>query len=302
MMIAPAEVIKPAAETYRGVLTTPERWQTWQPRQGDILVCTPPKCGTTWTQTMTAMLLNGSPDLPERVTIMSPWVDADFGAPEDVAADLAKQSGRRVVKTHTPADGFPVWDGVTVIAVYRHPLDVFFSLRKHALNMKDNPDHPMKRPISEALASFLSTSYDFEDFDRDSLATIARHYLETTQSDRLPKLELFHYADMIADQSCTVKRLADILGVGSDDRLIDQITTATGFETMRSEAHKYAPEGGKGFWNDDKAFFDSGGTDKWRGKISDADLALYNARMAELVPDEAQRNWLEFGDGAATHR
>ena len=71
---------------------------------------------------------------------------------------------------------------------------------------------------------------------------------------------------------------------------------------MRAEAHKYAPEGGKGFWNDDAAFFDSGGTDKWRGKISDADLALYNARMAELVPYKAQRHWFEFGDGAATHR
>lgn len=297
MRHAQADVIKPAIETYRGVLTTPERWQTWQPRQGDILVCTPPKCGTTWTQTMTAMLLNGKTDLPERVSVMSPWVDANFSAPEDVAADLTKQSGRRVVKTHTPADGFPVWNGVTVIAVYRHPLDVFFSLRKHALNMKDNPDHPMKRPISEALASFLSTSYDFEDFDRDSLATIARHYHETVQSNRLPKLELFHYADMIADQRGTVKRLADFVGVGSDDDLIDQITTATGFETMRAEAHKYAPEGGKDFWNDDKAFFDSGGSDKWRGKVSDSDMALYNARMAELVPDATQRNWLEFGNG-----
>lgn len=249
---------------------------------------------------MTAMLINGGPDLSDRVSVISPWVDAAFGEPEDVAKDLAKQSGRRVVKTHTPADGFPVWDGITVIAVYRHPLDVFFSLRKHALNMKDNPDHPMKCPMSEALASYLSTSYDFDGFDRDSLATVARHYHETAQSNRHPNLALFHYADMIADQRGTVKRLADIVGVGSDDALIDQITSATGFETMRAQAHKYPPEGGKGFWNDDKAFFDSGGTDKWHGNISDTDLALYNARMAELVPDAALRNWLEFGDSAAT--
>ena len=130
-MNAPAEILKPANETYRGVITNPERWRTWQPRKGDILVCTPPKCGTTWTQTMTAMLLNGGPDLSGPVSVISPWVDVDFGEPQDVAAALAQQNGRRVVKTHTPADGFPVWDGVTVIAVYRHPLDVLFSLRKH---------------------------------------------------------------------------------------------------------------------------------------------------------------------------
>jgi hypothetical protein len=66
--------------------------------------------------------------LPARLPILSPWVDADLGLPaSEVAEALAAQKGRRVVKTHTPADGFPIWEGVTVIAVYRHPLDVFFS-------------------------------------------------------------------------------------------------------------------------------------------------------------------------------
>lgn len=26
------------------------RWLGYKPRAGDIIVCTPPKCGTTWTQ------------------------------------------------------------------------------------------------------------------------------------------------------------------------------------------------------------------------------------------------------------
>jgi hypothetical protein len=158
MAAAQAKVIRPARVSYRGVLTCPERWSTWVPRAGDILVSTPPKCGTTWTQTMIAMLLNGGPDLPDRVSVHSPWVDADLGDASEVAAGLARQDGRRVVKTHTPADGIPVWEGVTVVAVYRHPLDVFFSLRKHALNMKARPDHPMRKPVSEALASLASPS------------------------------------------------------------------------------------------------------------------------------------------------
>ncbi|TMA51013.1 MAG: sulfotransferase domain-containing protein [Deltaproteobacteria bacterium] len=33
------------------------RWAGFEPRPGDIFVCTPPKCGTTWTQAIVASLL-----------------------------------------------------------------------------------------------------------------------------------------------------------------------------------------------------------------------------------------------------
>lgn len=123
----PAPVIAPAELIHRGEPIRPECWETWVPNKGDILVCTPSKCGTTWTQTILAMLIHGGAELPAKLPILSPWVDADLGVPaNEVAKALAAQKGRRVVKTHTPADGFPIWDGLTVIAVYRHPLDVFF--------------------------------------------------------------------------------------------------------------------------------------------------------------------------------
>jgi hypothetical protein len=58
-------------------------------------------------------------------------VDADLGVPpSEVAQALSAQKGCRVVKTNAAADGFPIWDGVKVIAVNCHPLDVYFSLRK----------------------------------------------------------------------------------------------------------------------------------------------------------------------------
>ncbi len=59
-----------------------------------------------------------------------------------------------MVKTHTPADGFPVWEGVTVISVYRHPLDVFFSMRKHIANTKDTgpDDERWLLPVAQSLA------------------------------------------------------------------------------------------------------------------------------------------------------
>src|SRR5262245_62609924 len=101
-----AVVLAPATADYRGDLTTPERWSIWEPRRGDIVVCTPPKCGTTWTQTILAMLLHGGRNIPDRVHVLSPWVDAALGDAEEVASALEWQGGRWVVRVDSTEGGF----------------------------------------------------------------------------------------------------------------------------------------------------------------------------------------------------
>ncbi len=290
-----APILAPPKRIYSGSMTRPERWATWVPRRGDILVCTPSKCGTTWTQTMIAMLLHGGPDLPDKIGVLSPWVDCDLGDAETVAANLAAQSGRRVVKTHTPADGFPVWDGVSVVAVYRHPLDVFFSLRSHAFNMKGREDHAMRAPVPEALHGFMTYDAPPEDFDRDSIITMSTHLTETVLSGRLPELVVRHYADMRRDGRSAVAGLARDLGIAVSAAQIEAIAAATGFDAMRKAATQYAPEGGTGFWEKDADFFRSGATGDWQGKLTDKDLALYREQMAKILPDAGHRRWLEDG-------
>jgi len=296
-----ARTLHPARRTYRGGLTDPTRWAAWEPRRGDILVCTPPKCGTTWTQTILAMLVHGGPDLPGKLPVLSPWIDADLGVPtNEVAAALAMQEGRRVVKTHTPADGFPVWEGVTVIAVYRHPLDVFFSLRKHVANrLGAEESHPMRLPLPESIRHFLNGEADLDDFDNDFLSTLTRHYVETVVSGRLPELRLFHYADMVLDGRRAVERLAVATGIEADSSLIERVTEATTFGSMKSRAADYAPVAGIGFWKSDAAFFDSASSRKWEGQLSQEEILLYQTRLTELVPDRQHRLWLEQGDQAA---
>ena len=294
----PAPVLAPAVRSYRGSTTDPLLWATWRPRKGDILVCTPPKCGTTWTQTILAMLVNGSSDLPEKVPVLSPWVDADLGVSADeVAATLAAQKGRRVVKTHTPADGFPIWDGVTVIAVYRHPLDIFFSLRKHEANKRVvKPDHPMTLPVPDSIRRFVNEPVDLDDFDKDTLASLALHYSETVLSGRYPRLNVLHYSDMLRDGHRTVQYLASAAGIEAGAELIDQVASATDFGAMKAKAVDYAPVGGTGYWKSDAGFFDSASSGKWEGKLSPAEIDLFNSRLAELVPDEKARTWLLAGD------
>ncbi len=294
-----AQMLAPAARSYRGAITRPDRWTTWAPRPGDILVCTPPKSGTTWTQTILSMLVHGGPDLPGKLPVLSPWIDADLGVPADeVSAALAAQPGRRVVKTHTPADGFPVWQDVTVIAVYRHPLDVFFSLRSHIAN-RSGPtgDNPVAWPLPDAIRAFVANGADLRDFDRDCLANLALHHEQTVLSGRLPELRPFHYADMLRNPRHAVAGLAAAAGIDADAALIDAVTQATAFSAMKAKAADYAPVGGTGFWKSDANFFDSASSEKWTGKLTQDDIALYEERLAALIQDTEARSWLEHGDG-----
>ncbi|MEM6888202.1 MAG: sulfotransferase domain-containing protein [Pseudomonadota bacterium] len=292
-----APLLKPTSQSYRGTVTDPELWSRWSPRVGDVIVCTPAKCGTTWTQTIVAMLLNGGPKLGGKVPVLSPWVDGDLGVPsEQVIADLAQQTGRRVVKTHTPPDGFPLWGGVSMVAVYRHPLDVFFSLRKHTENqVSADEDHPMKRPVSESLRDYVERPGDVDNIDSDVLETFVWHYSETVRSGRWSALTLLHYNDMLRAPRKCVSKLAKALAVDADEETIDEITKATSFGAMKARAADFAPVAGTGFWKSDKSFFDAGSTGKWADKLSTADVARFRARWAALLPDSEARRWIEQG-------
>lgn len=250
-------------------------------------------------QTILAMLVHGGPDLPESLPILSPWVDADLGIPaKDIATALSTQKGRRVVKTHTPADGFPVWQDVIVIAVYRYPLDGFFSLRKYAENTKNaRNDHPMRWPIPRSIRAFLEGPSDFSDFDRDTLATFTEHYAKTAHSGRLPDFRLFHYSDMIRDGRAAVERLANAAEIDADAALLDAVTEATAFGAKKAKASDYAPVGGTGYWKSDAGFFDSASSKKWEGKLTEEEIELYHARLAYLAPEARAWTWLENGDG-----
>ena len=116
---------------YRWAVSDNHRWERFECRPGDIFVCTPPKCGTTWMQTILASLLWPDGDVPGQVMTISPWIDANFFPINEILARLEAQSHRRFIKTHTPADGIPWFDRASYIVVGRDGRDAFMSLCHH---------------------------------------------------------------------------------------------------------------------------------------------------------------------------
>ena len=101
---------------YKNFIFDSARWDGWTFRPGDIVISTPPKCGTTWMQRICALLIFQTPDLEKPLTSISPWMDMLTRPLADVRADLAAQRHRRFIKTHTPFDGLPFDERVTYSA------------------------------------------------------------------------------------------------------------------------------------------------------------------------------------------
>jgi aryl sulfotransferase len=111
------------------------RWTGFPFRAGDIVISTRSRCGTTWMQMICALLIFRTPDLPEPLNELSPWVDWLVVPRDEMLDRLGEQRHRRFVKTHTPLDGIPLDRRAPYVVVARHPLDMAVSLYHQSGNL-----------------------------------------------------------------------------------------------------------------------------------------------------------------------
>ena len=287
---------------YLGPLTDSRRWDHITIRPDDVIVATPPKNGTTWMQTIIALLISGDPDVQTELAEKMPWVDIRVREIAQVAERIEAMPHRRCLKSHTPLDGLPLDDHAQYICVFRHPLDAHFSYRQHLRNIpmaylaswfpEDDPDGVTFR-------RFLDGGAEGFDTDAMPLAHILRHYEAARAHADRPNVTLFHYADMTRDLAGTFDRVAGLLGISHSAAVMEHLIEAATFGNMKANASRFAPGGGKGFMKSDSDFFHSGTSGKWHGQLSDDELAAYDAIMEDrLTPED--RAWLEHGaTGAA---
>jgi len=245
---------------------------------------------------MIAMLLHGTTDLPDVLGRVSPWIDANFSPADEITDLLARQTGRRVIKTHTPLDGWPVWEDVGLVTVFRHPMEVFLSSRKHLTNMRQVESHPMLEDMDTALAYYLDTPFLEDEVDRDTLATLVRHF-EAARSGRWSGSCMLNYAAMSRDHAGTLFRLDAWLGTGASPELLEKIRRATEFGAMKNRAADFAPEASNKIWHSDKDFFAGGRSGGWQGSFTPDQIARYEECFAAHLPDAGQRRWIETGHG-----
>lgn len=290
--------------TYQSAMLDSTRWDRYVPRDGDVVVATPYKSGTTWTLNIVRRLIfQGGPVPPYREL----WLDSTFDADlEELLAEIEATEHRRYLKTHLALDGLPFYRNVKYIVVGRDVRDVFMSLVNHYEAMSpdfysrvnDRPDR-----VGPALPRFHS---DIHRLWRDwiSRGTFPweqegypwwgnMHHVQTWWAHRgLGNILFVHFADLLADLEGQIRRIADFLDIEVDEAGLPAMMEALTIGSMRTEA---AQRHGRPDWA--AKFFFKGTNGRWRDVLTSDEVGMYEDAAARLLPPEC-RAWLEAGMAA----
>ena len=304
-----------ALRRYRSVIADSARWEGFEFRGGDIVISTPPKCGTTWMQMMCALLIFQDPNLPCPLTELSPWMEVQTEPVERVLAALEAQPHRRFIKSHTPFDGLPHDERATYICVGRDPRDVAISWDNHFNNMSlevviearalavglddlaelmpDGSPPRVEDPV-ERFRQWIEDDPSSQE-NPSGLAGMLHHLSTFWDNRQTANVVLFHFEDLRADLSAEMRRLAAVLGIGIDEDRWPTLVSAATFERMRERAPQLAPQiKVAGFWNDTSRFFNQGSSGQWRSFMSAEDVERYHVRVRELATPELAA-WVHTG-------
>lgn len=281
---------------YRSADEDSGRWTGFPFRDGDIVISTRSKSGTTWAQMICALLIFQRSELPASLGALSPWLDFLVTPKQDVYDHLAAQDHRRFIKTHTPLDGIPLDDRVTYVVVARHPLDMAVSLyhqgdnidrdRMGALTGQPVPDGPRspRLDLHEWLLAWIREDVDPRE-SMDSLPGVVWHLADAWDRRDQTNVLLLHYTDLSADLSGQMHAIAHRLGIAVPDEAWPELVEAATFDGMRTRSSELVP-GAQGVLKDPAAFFRRGTSGAGREALSAEEVGEYEQRVAALAPSD----------------
>jgi aryl sulfotransferase len=298
-------LLRPPQREVRSRIFDSARWAGYQPRAGDVVIATYPKCGTTWTQRIVGMLLAGN-DAP--FAVHGPWFDFRLGPPVEVSlAEAEAVVGRRYLKSHLPYDALPVFEGVKFIHTARDGRDSAMSFHNHMrtftpfavanANQVSLGDPKFGDPLPETPEDPAVYFHQWLT-DGGAVGDPGASYWEMERSywaaRREANMLLVHYADMKADLAGEIARIADFIEVDVAPAAMAKIVKAAEFEAMKGQGAELMPGAEMAWEGGYKSFLYKGTNGRWQGVCSDADLAAYQAKVAaEFTPGLAA--WLEGG-------
>lgn len=293
---------------YQSRMLDSPRWDSFEPRDDDIIISTSYKGGTTWTQTIVGMLVFGKPQLPMPLRDLSPWVEFAITPPEYAPSVFGPQTHRRFLKTHLALDAVPYFDNVKYIFVARDGRDVVMSLWHHFQNYADgfldmvngsdwndhgDPHPPVPAEFREFWTNWITRGWYPWESDGYPYWSHFRHARTWWDYRNLPNILLVHYNDLLADLPGEIRRIAAYLDIDLPDETMAAIAHATTFDEMKKDADRNIPSVQE-VWRDYTKFFNKGTNGRWRDVLTDDDLALYEKAVERSLTPQL-RAWMESG-------
>jgi aryl sulfotransferase len=297
--------------TYQNHHLDSTRWRLYRPREDDIVISTAYKSGTTWMQAIVLNLIFLGREAPLPLNKVSPWLDVRWRPVEEIIARIEAQQHRRFLKTHLALDGLPFYPQVKYIVVARDARDVAMSLWNHYSNYRKKVYHkfnetpgrvgdplpPCPRDIHEFWRHWITRGWFAWETEGYPFWGNMHHTLTWWEFRHLANILTVHYNDLLADVEREIVRVARFLEIDVTPEAVASIADASSFSTMKEIADKMDPGASKIWKNGGSTFFFKGTNGRWKGVLSEDELALYRNALARVLPADCAQ-WLENGRSA----
>ena len=294
-------------------------------RADDIIISTPAKCGTTWTQMICALLVFQKDDSTP-LDLLSPWLDMQTRDRNDVFADLAAQTHRRFIKTHTPLRRpAPRTTASPTSASGAIHVDVARSWDNHMANMDigaflkareqaaaiDGIELDQLRATAAAPRQASGTASGSGSTTRRpstqvGVVAAACHRRAPLRRSATPptisNVVLLHYDDLKADLDGQMRKLAARLGIDVEEAPVAPPGPSGDVRVDAQQGRQDRPRRWpRSNWIDPAAFFSHGTSGQWRDLLDNADLGRYAARVRSPCVRRPRRLGAPRGDRLRPH-
>lgn len=264
----------------------PERFEeslTYVPAEGDVFICTYPKCGTTWTQNILHLMLKrGEPlEAGKKICDVIPHLEDDG---KEAVLSLPKP---RVIKTHLPYGMLPKSQVAKYIFVARNPKDCCVSFYYHTKGFAKHYDFADGK-FEDYFGLFLDGRVDFGDYF-DFLLSYLPHRSDSNVMFLL-------YEEMKCDVKDCIKKIGRFLGepfcqASEDPAILEKVAEACQFKVMKATPSLWSTEQTK----DSPGFIRKGEVGDWRRHFTDEQSRLLDQKFrAKLGGTEAEHFWDNF--------
>ncbi|MHA7651849.1 sulfotransferase domain-containing protein [Mycobacterium sp. ML4] len=273
--------------------------------EGDIVIATPVKAGTTWTQRIIEQILHNGEEKDGSLSDTSPWLESSWGDHAGMLRVLREQheaGSRRVIKSHLPADAMPISQDARYVFVGRNGKDAVISLHHMIRNYSASTMSTINQihaqwsgsaaplTIPEDKQVFFDLWLDTDGYGCSDLFDIAKSWWQRREE---PNVLLLHYQQLKEDITGQIARLAEFLGIDPASLRMDVIAEHCSFEYMSGRADQMAPFNGA-HMSSAKAFFHKGPARDYRGELTPAQIERFDRVALERLGTQCA-HWLETG-------
>jgi len=278
------------------------RWNGFPFRDGDVVVASWGKTGTTWVEQIVSQLLMGA---PEGLRVGGgPWVDLRLQPLDEMLCEVERMAHRRCLKTHLPLEALVFSRLAKYIYVARDARDVVWSAYNHQAsftqtvldlfnNLPGRVGPPVTHPQFDIRAYYLQF-LEAGEMPGFGMAPFWSHVRDWCEARHLPNVLLVHFDNLKRDLASEALRIAAFLEVNLEQAQWPVLLEHCSFDYMRSAAS--AAEVFTLLWRDGpQSFFHKGTNGRWKDVLTPEEIARCDEVAARELTAECS-HWLRTGE------